>query len=196
MSLEPKAIRAFIALRLPDALLAKLAEVQREIRSLLPPNSTAWTKPDNLHLTLRFLGNVATTSVPELETRLRGALMGFGELELICERLGCFPDLRYPRVIWAWVHDANERLPQLHRCIDEAAREFAEKPAEARFVGHVTLARPKQIKRSDAERLARFVEAAVDRSFGVWLANEILLVQSELSAAGSKHHELARVRLD
>jgi len=180
----------------PEDVLTKLAEVQREIKLVLPPKSTAWTKPDNMHLTLRFLGNVAPTSVPDIESRLRVALTGFDKLDLICERLGCFPDLRYPRVIWAWVHDANERLQELHRRIDEAVRHFAEKPVEGRFVGHVTLARPKQIKRPDTERLARFVDGAVNRGFGAWPANEILLMQSELSQGGAKYHELARVSLD
>ncbi|HEX5219412.1 MAG TPA: RNA 2',3'-cyclic phosphodiesterase [Verrucomicrobiae bacterium] len=195
MTPEPKAIRAFIAIRAPETVLARLAEVQRELKELLPPRSTAWTKPDNMHLTLRFLGNVAATNVPEVAIRLRNALAAFGKLDLACERLGCFPDSRYPRVVWAWVHDAHGRLQELHRCVDEAVREFAEKPAEARFVGHLTLARPKQIKRPDAERLARFVEAAVKRSFGQWSADEILLMRSELSPGGSKYHELARIRL-
>ena len=195
MHLECKTIRAFVAIRVPETVLAKLGEAQHELKGLLPPRSTAWTKPDNMHLTLRFLGNIVPTSIPELENRLHRALIGSGKLDLICERLGCFPDLRYPRVIWAWVHDANERLQELHRRIDGAVREFAEKPTEARFVGHVTLARPKQIKRPDAERLARFVEAAVLRSFGCWSANEVVLMRSELSSSGSKYHELARVGL-
>jgi 2'-5' RNA ligase len=192
---DPKAIRAFIAIRVPEVVLARLAEVQREIKSLLPPRSTAWTKPDNMHLTLRFLGNVAPTGIPKLEDRLRATLTGFGDLDLICERLGCFPDLRYPRVVWAWVHDANERLQELHRRIDDAVKDFAEQPAEARFVGHITLARPKQIKRPEADQLAHFVESAVNRNFGGWSANEVLLMRSELSSGGSKYHELAQVRL-
>jgi 2'-5' RNA ligase len=195
LSLEPKVIRAFVAIQVPSEVLAQLAEAQRELKALLPRHSTAWTKPENMHLTMRFLGNIAPASLPELEQHLRAELRNFGALDLICERLGCFPDLRYPRVVWAWVHDANENLQQLHRCIDEAVREFVEKPAEARFVGHITLARPKQIKRPDAERLARFVETAVARKFGDWQAREVLLVRSELSASGSKYHELARIGL-
>ena len=148
-----------------------------------------------MHLTLRFLGNIAPASILALNKRLRIALTGFDGLDLICERLGCFPDLRYPRVVWAWVHDANERLQQLHRCIDEAVREFAEKPAETRFVGHITLARPKQIKRPDAGRLAHFVEDAASQHFGSWLAKEVVLMRSELSPGGSKYHELARIEL-
>jgi len=196
LSPESQAIRAFVAIDVPPNVLARLMEVQHELRALLPPRSTSWTKPDRMHLTLRFLGNIDPACVPELESELQAALTGFDELELVCERLGCFPDLRFPRVVWAWVHDTTERLQALHHRIDEATRSFAEKPAETRFVGHITLARPKQIKRSDAGRLARLIEGAANRSFGSWRAREIRLLRSELSQEGAKHHELARVLLD
>lgn len=185
-----------MAISAPTEVLATLAEVQRELKTLLPRHSTAWTKPGNLHLTLRFLGNLSAPAVPELEQRLRAALAGFGAFDLICERLGCFPDLRSPRVVWAWVHDATERLQQLQRRVDAAVREFAGKPAEARFVGHITLARPKQIKRPEAERLAQFLEASVNRRFGNWTTREVWLLRSELSPGGSKYHALARLGLE
>jgi 2'-5' RNA ligase len=191
----PQLIRAFVALPLPPEVLARLTEIQRELRAVLPHLSTAWPKPENLHLTLRFLGNVSVAQLPQLQTQLVQTVTGFGPLDLSCERLGCFPDLRFPRVVWAWVHDANERLQQLQQRINAAVLEFAEKPAEARFVGHITLARPKQIKRADAEQLARFVTAAANRSFGTWRAAEVLLLRSELTPRGSRYHELARLTL-
>jgi 2'-5' RNA ligase len=187
--------RTFVAIAIPDGVRTQLAAMQHELQSVLPRAAAAWSKPDNMHLTLRFLGNVAAARVLELTAQLRTAVMGFGELELLCERLGCFPDLRFPRVVWAWVHDEAERLPQLQLQIDAAVREFAEQPAESRFVGHVTLARPKQIKRPEAEQLARFVEGAVGRDFGRWQVKEVLLLRSELSSAGSKYEELARFPL-
>jgi len=143
-----------------------------------------------MHLTLRFLGNVATEHLDELSRRLRVATASFGALHLRCERLGCFPDLRYPRVVWTWVHDTEERLAQLHRCVEAAVGCFAEKPAEAHFVGHVTLARPKQINRADARQLAEFVESAVNRQFGTWECREAELVRSELSPSGSRYTTL------
>jgi RNA 2',3'-cyclic 3'-phosphodiesterase len=195
LSLESKAVRAFVAIPVPGEVLARLAEVQRELKALLPRHSTAWTKPENMHLTLCFLGDLAPPAIPVLGNQLQAALAGFGELGLICERLGCFPDLRYPRVVWAWVHDANERLQHLQQRIDAAVREFTEKPADARFVGHITLARPKQIKRTDAESLRRFVDGAVSRDFGNWPARDVVLMRSELSPAGSTYSELARASL-
>jgi 2'-5' RNA ligase len=192
---SPAKLRLFVAIPPTKTVLTEIRTTQSELKTLLPRNSTAWTNPANWHLTLRFLGNVATVAVPELEQRLRSALAGFGALDLTCERLGCFPDLRSPRVIWAGVHEAKDRLQPLHQRIDEAVRAFAEKPAEARFVGHITLGRIKHLKSPDVARLARFVEATVNRRFGAWRASEAMLFRSELSAHGAEYHELARVCL-
>jgi 2'-5' RNA ligase len=185
----------FVAIALPDAVQAALMDVQRELKSVLPRHSTAWTKPESLHLTLRFLGNVESTRIAELAEKLGRGMAGFGEFDLVSERLGCFPDLRYPRVVWAWVHDAGERLAQLQRRVNEAVAGFAEQPAEARFVGHITLARPRQIKRADAGRLARFVSDAVSRKFGDWRVQSVALIRSQLSEAGARYEEVAQVNL-
>lgn len=196
MNRPPAALRAFVAISAPTEVLATLAEVQRELKTLLPRHSTAWTKPGNLHLTLRFLGNLSAPAVRSWSNACEPRWRASGAFDLICERLGCFPDLRSPRVVWAWVHDATERLQQLQRRVDAAVREFAGKPAEARFVGHITLARPKQIKRPEAERLAQFLEASVNRRFGNWTTREVWLLRSELSPGGSKYHALARLGLE
>jgi 2'-5' RNA ligase len=148
-----------------------------------------------MHLTLRFLGNIPTTEFPRLTEKLCESVTAFGELPLTCERLGCFPDLRYPRVVWAWVHDEADALTKLFHRIDEAVSEFAEKPAEKRFTGHITLARLKQIKRPDAERLAQSVEGAVKRQFGKWTAKSVSLIQSHLSQTGATYTELCSAAL-
>ncbi|MCU0784980.1 MAG: RNA 2',3'-cyclic phosphodiesterase [Verrucomicrobia bacterium] len=195
MSLESKVLRLFVAIALPEEVKVALGGVQGELKEVLPLKSTAWTKPENFHLTLRFLGRVELGRVSELERHLRENLAQFGELELICERLGCFPGPRLPRVVWTWVHDPGERLALLHRSVSEAVGGFGEKPGQERFVGHVTIARPKQTTRTEAERLARFIESAGNRRFGGWNCSEVELIQSELSAGGSRYTRLAKFRL-
>ena len=189
------AMRLFVAIQLPAEVKDALSEVQKELREVLPKKSASWTKPDAMHLTLRFLGNVKVSQLPDLTSRLRSALTGFGSFSLVCERLGCFPDLRFPRVVWAWAHDEKERLPLLHQAVDGAVSQFAEKPAEKRFVGHITLARPKQINKVDARRLADYVEAAVVRKFGAWDCGSVELIRSELSLAGSRYTTLETFNL-
>jgi RNA 2',3'-cyclic 3'-phosphodiesterase len=193
--LEAKSLRLFVALALPEAVRAKLIELQRKLKRVLPGNSMGWTKPESLHLTLRFLGNVESTRIPELSGKLVTALAGFGEFDLVCERLGCFPDLRHPRVVWAWVHDSEARLAQLHRRVDEAVNGFAGQPAEERFVGHITLARPRQIQRRDAERLSKFIEDAVTCQFGDWRVSSVSLIHSQLLPAGASYAEVCRASL-
>jgi 2'-5' RNA ligase len=187
--------RLFVAVPLPEELKTALGGVQHELREVLPPKSAAWTKQDNLHLTLRFLGQVENSRVAEIQSRLRDQLSAFGKLEFSCGRLGCFPDLRFPRVVWTGVQDEQGRLALLHRLVEKAAGGFAEKPAEERFVGHVTLARPKQIQRPVAEQLARFIAGAVGRRFGTWSCSEVELMQSELSSGGSRYTMLAKIPL-
>lgn len=192
---EPSVLRLFVALAVPDAVKASLGEVQRELAEALPVESTGWTRSDAMHLTLRFLGDVEAARVPDLECALREALGGFGAFDVVCEGLGCFPDLRFPRVVWAGVRDAGERLVRLHETIDVAVDDFAPTSAEATFVGHVTLARPKHLRRADAERLAHAVEAAADRRFGAWRAGEVELIRSDPGPAGSRYTTLARIAM-
>lgn len=190
-----RSARLFLAIALPDGVRAELQKAQNELRALLPSGGIAWTKPENLHLTLRFLGNIDSSRIGELAERIATALAGFGKLHLHCERLGCFPDLQMPRVIWAWVHDAVERLEALHHRIEAVVADLAQFPAETRFVGHVTVARVKQLKRTETERLSRCIASTATRRFGDWDAACVLLVRSELSPAGAIYTELFRANL-
>jgi 2'-5' RNA ligase len=185
----------FVAIGLPDEVKATLREVQQELKTVVPTASTAWTRPEAMHLTLRFLGDVEASRVADLERSLGASLAGFGAIDVVCERLGAFPDLRFPRVVWAGASDAEAQLTRLHEVIDVAVDDFTPTSAEAKFVGHVTIARPKRIRRPDAERIARFVEAAAERRFGAWRAGEVELIRSEPSPTGSRYTTLARFRM-
>lgn len=195
MNAGEQRVRLFVSLSVPAEVKSCLAVVQDELRAQLPPRAASWTRPENIHLTLRFLGDVDATRIEALTTALVTATADFGRLPLIAERAGCFPDLRYPRVFWAWVHDADERerLAELHRRIVDATVGFTGDPAEGRFVGHLTLARFKQIKRPQAEIIAEFAHRAFDRRFGEWTASSVALMRSELSPGGSRYACLAEL---
>jgi 2'-5' RNA ligase len=188
-------LRLFVSIPVPPTLKQLLQQVQRELQEVVPQKSVTWTRTENMHLTLRFLGNVNSDCVGELKEQLRAAVEGFGAVRLVCERLGCFPDLRFPRVVWAWVHDAQDRLPQLVQRVNEATAAFAGQAADPRFVGHITLARPRWLDRPKAKALTAIVEKAVAREFGSWPADELELIRSELPASGSHYTSLARFRL-
>lgn len=118
--------RLFVAISVPDEVRVVLRQIQEELKTILPRHAAAWTRPKSMHLTLRFLGKVASARIPELSDKLRAAVASTGELALLCERLGCFPDLRFPHVLWAWVHDDADALEKLFHRVDDAVAGFAE----------------------------------------------------------------------
>ena len=197
MNAGEQRVRLFVSLSVPAEVRSKLAIVQDDLRAQLPLRAASWTRLENIHLTLRFLGDVDPAHIEPLTLALQTATANFGPLPLVAERVGCFPDLRHPRVFWAWVHDADgrERLAELQRRIVEATSSITSDPAEGRFVGHLTLARFKQIKRPQVDPIAAFAHGAVDRRFGEWTASSITLMRSELSPGGSRYTCLAELPL-
>jgi 2'-5' RNA ligase len=195
MSAGAETLRLFLALPIPPAVKASLCAEQNELRRLLPPRAASWMRAENMHLTLRFLGEVNGQRVESLIARVTAATSGFGALPLVSERLGVFPDLRYPRVVWAWVHDEADRLAELQRRVVTATNEFTCERAEETFTGHITLARIKQIKRPQAEVIACFLQRAANRRFGAWTADHLELIRSELSPDGSRYTCLAKFPL-
>ena len=191
MSKESMFIRAFIALPIPESVKVEIESTQEELRRALPQQCARWTKRDQFHLTLCFLGNVEATRVEELARAVGAACSDFPALQLRAERIGCFPDLRFPRVVWVWVHDEADRLADLQRSVAQAAAPFAEGPADKKFTGHVTIARTHEIKRSPAETLATLAHAMSGRFFGEWRAGQVELMRSELLPEGARHSVVA-----
>jgi 2'-5' RNA ligase len=183
--------RLFIAISLPEAVKQEIEKVQREMRRELPGNVMRWTKREQFHVTLKFLGNVAEARVAELSAALREACRPFNALRLRAERVGFFPDVRYPRVAWAWVHDEKDHLRELQRAIETSTRSFTSEGAEKQFTGHVTLARIQGIKRPQAEILSKFALSMTERVFGEWMADKVELIRSELSSTGSRYTAVA-----
>ena len=200
-----KAWRLFVAISLPDAVKDEIERAQREMRSALPGNFMRWTKREQFHLTLKFLGNVAASRVAEFTEALREACAQFSALRLRAERIGFFPDARFPRVAWVGVRDEGDILSRLQAAIEIEVKDFgAEKdggPAgrrrsqEPAFTGHVTLARIQGIKRSQAEVLSKLALGMAGRFFGEWMADKVELIRSELSSGGSRYTTLATVSL-
>jgi RNA 2',3'-cyclic 3'-phosphodiesterase len=188
-------LRLFIAVAIPEDIKAKLAEAQAELRRAMPEHGVRWTPREQLHLTLRFLGDVEKERVEALGEALRAACRAFGALHLRAERVGFFPNLHRPRVAWAGVHDREERLPVLQQTVDAATREFTAEPKEERFTGHVTLARIKAIRRPEAEALGKAAAALAESFFGQWTIGHIELMRSVLSPHGATHSMLEAVAL-
>ena len=113
-----------------------------------------WVKPENLHLTLRFLGEVEEARLPELSKAIASSLQGTSPFPLALGGLGAFPDLRFPRVIWIGVKRGAEELSALQARLEEGLQRIGFSPEDRPFSPHLTLGRVRSPKRRD-RRLRR-----------------------------------------
>ena len=192
---EGERFRLFVAVAIPEVVKAKMEEAQAELRRAVPGHGGRWTRREQFHLTLKFLGDVDAARVEALGEAIRAACRGFGALHLRAERVGFFPDLRYPRVVWTGVQDQAERLPRLQQAVDAATRDFTIEQKDERFTGHVTLARIKAIRRPETGALGKAAAGLAEEVFGQWTAGSIELMRSVLSPQGASHSSLATIAL-
>ncbi|HEV2437714.1 MAG TPA: RNA 2',3'-cyclic phosphodiesterase [Verrucomicrobiae bacterium] len=185
-----------MAIPVPDAVREEMLRVQRELQPLAPRGVIRWAKPEQFHLTLRFLGDVLPDHVAGLRESLHTACSGVRVLHLRAQGAGFFPNARSPRVLWIGVSDAEGRLGDLQRKIEAAVQPFTAEPGGERFAGHVTLGRFKQSGASEIKALTGHAETMKNRMFGQWTAPEIELIRSELSPTGAHYTSLTTFPLD
>ena len=187
--------RLFVALAVPDDVKDKMEAARADLRRVLPDRNVRWARPEQFHLTLRFLGDVEVGRAEALTEAIRAACAGFGALHLRAERIGCFPERGYPRVVWVGVRDEAEQLPRLQQRVESATAGFTSQAKEERFTGHLTLGRIKGIKQPEAEALGKATAGMAGRFFGQWTACQIELMRSELLPQGAQHTSLASIAL-
>ncbi|HWN93955.1 MAG TPA: RNA 2',3'-cyclic phosphodiesterase, partial [Methylomirabilota bacterium] len=120
MNALPERIRSFIAVPVPDSVRAQLKELQQRLKQEL--DDVSWTRPEAMHLTLQFLGNIESARLPELETSLREATRHFTSFELALGGIGSFGN----RVIWIGIKHGVEPLRQLADAVRRAAHPFTD----------------------------------------------------------------------
>jgi len=155
-----------------------------------------WTKREQFHLTLRFMGNVSVSGMEPLILAVQRACHAFPVLRLRAERIGAFPSVKSPRVIWAGVDDREGFLPKLQPAVDAAVQEFTAEKADGDFTGHVTLGRARGLKRPQAGTFATLAAGMAERDFGEWIADRVEIIRSELSPGGARYTTLAAVPLN
>lgn len=185
----------FVALAVPESVKSAIEKAQAELRRVLPEKAARWTKREQFHLTLRFLGNVPVSRVDDLVNACREACHPHPPLRLIAQKVGFFPNNRMPRVVWVGIRDLDERLLTVWASIQAAVTPFTSEPPEREFTGHVTLARLNRIGRPEAAALARTAAAFEKTGFGEWTAEQLELMRSELSPEGAHHSVVAELRL-
>ena len=135
------AIRAFIAIELPEAILAEVSNVEARLKPQMPDDTIRWVKADSIHLTLKFLGQVPSDQLSLITSSLRTAVTTYAPFTLEVKGAGCFPNVHRPRVVWVGVQENEHRLHALQRAVENAIAPLGY-PTEIRdFTPHLTLGR-------------------------------------------------------
>lgn len=177
-------MRAFLAIELPDAVKASLAQVSARLRKTLGPHAS-WVREQNLHITVRFLGEAESESLEQLTTALAGELAAEPRLPLQIGGLGVFPNPRRARILWSGGTGDLERLMHLHKRCESAARAGGFEPDERAWSPHVTLAR---FRRPPQQSALRKALAPFDGyRAGEFTASGVTLFSSKLTPRGAVH---------
>lgn len=181
-------IRSFIAVEVAADVRENLHRCQQRMKDSGARGS--WNVPANMHLTLRFLGDVPDGTPEVLGLILDDVAARFGPFDLRCEGLGTFGSPRRPSVLWAGCVGADGRLERLQEAVEQAVVESGFPAERRRYHPHITLAR---IRRpADAGRLTSEVDSLRSSAFGTFRADELVLFRSDLSAQGPTHTPLHR----
>ena len=182
-------LRAFIAIEIPletrEAVYKATASLQKRIGS-----SVRWVPVENLHLTLKFLGDVSPTNVEMLSQMLRAEADLFPCFELRLHGLGSFPNLKRPRVIYVGVQ-APVIFEGLQRGIEAASRKLGYESEERRFSPHLTIGRVRQnVTAAEQQTIRRTLEEPRIDSLGNARVDSVHLYRSDLRPTGSVYTRL------
>jgi RNA 2',3'-cyclic 3'-phosphodiesterase len=188
-------LRLFIAIPIPETVRAELRRLQLELQPLLPPQTVRWTRPEQFHLTLKFLGNVPATRTDALSETIRAVCATTPPMRLRAEDTGFFPNHSSPRVFWVDIKNADGLLMEFQQRLEAAVEPFAEKPEPKKFTAHVTLARFEQLRHHDIEKLnTHLLVHKTYKTFGEWTVTEVELIKSSLQQGGAIHAILGSFR--
>lgn len=199
-------IRVFLAVEVSQVLRAELATIQQELKHRIEPEMKrgtriSWAQPASIHLTLKFLGDMDEQVIDSLRAALEQAVGGQLAVTVPLERLGVFPHLQSPRVLWVGPSENWEkgvearRVVEIHGAIEEACERVNFLRETRPFSPHLTLARIKMGERHVGAALAKSGMLDLPVAVGSLVMESVVLMQSELRPTGSIYTKRWDVRL-
>jgi RNA 2',3'-cyclic 3'-phosphodiesterase len=182
-------LRVFCAVALPRDLHDQLTTHINRIRDAVPDASASWSRVGNIHLTLKFLGDISPPQVEKLSEAASRSVEDFAPFKIVLEQTGVFPAHGSPRVLWIGVNDLEGKLGELHASLeDETAKSGFQKEARP-FHPHLTLAR---LRKPQQARTLASAYKAIEFEPAEIAVSELLVIRSELSSEGSKYTIISR----
>lgn len=175
-------IRAFIAIPIPQDIREYIGKIIENFQRELPENSIKWVQPDNIHLTLQFLGDISNSTLNDLVEKLEDDKFFSFNLEIT--QIGAFPSIFKPRVVWIGV-SKSERLNNVALYIQNLTRSLQIETDNKPFSPHFTIARIKPgIKENTLDSLKKLLIKSREIERILFNVNNYCLYQSKLTPNG------------
>lgn len=189
MTTDPT-IRTFLCIEIPDQIRGRIAELQTSLKHL--DARVSWVKPENIHLTLKFLGGVPGSRIESLCQAVSRAANSSSPFAVEINGTGCFPSPRNPRVLWVGVSNLPKELLRLHQEIeDQLAKEGFPRDTK-RFAPHLTIGRIRSPEGA-AGLAQKLIETGFDSGFAP--ASAVVVMRSDLHPTGSIYTPQAVIEL-
>lgn len=185
-----ESIRTFIALELNAKIKEKIVAIQNTLRQAHALKAS-WVACNNLHLTLKFLGDTPKNRIPSITNALKECCNTIGAIDCTITKAGIFPNDRFPRVVWVGIEKGSNYVATIAKEIENALGALGFKKEKREFKSHITIARIKRIL--DYRQFKTTLEQ-VNETFSPieFLADKITLFESTLTSSGPVYSELTQ----
>jgi 2'-5' RNA ligase len=185
--------RVFCAIDLSVGVRASLMRQIKRLRESVPHAQASWSREENIHLTLKFLGEIQTSRLSDLSNAAARAVAHSPPFQITLEETGVFPGHGTPRVLWIGIKDESGKLAEFHSRLEEAYAREGFTREERPFHPHLTIAR---LRKPQGARALAAAHKEMSFEPAALAVAELLVIRSELSAAGSRYTVISRHPLD
>ncbi len=187
-------VRTFVAIELPAEVRSRACQLIESLRRSTDTN-VRWVGPEQLHWTLKFLGDVDMLEIPDVCRRLGRAVAPLAPFDVSACGVGAFPDIHHPRTIWLGIRDGLEPMLELHAAVEETLADLGFRQEQRRFRPHITLGRVRGGAEEGSRELAERLQAHADFEAGISTVFEITVFSSELTPKGPIYDPLGHAEL-
>jgi len=188
-------VRSFVAIELPDELKQELVELETQLKT----GNQSWVKwvdPYSIHLTLKFLGNVAVDRIGEITKAMEEATQGVYPFHLEVRDLGVFPNLKRVQVAWVGLRGEVDKLGQLQQRVESSLAPLGFAPESRQFTPHLTLARVRnQASLDERQRFGQLITSTKFEAAHSIEVDALSLMRSQLTREGAIYSRISSVGL-
>ena len=189
-------MRTFIAIKFPPDILTKIDQITSFLTQQTSQAHLKWVKPDNLHLTIKFIGEIHNDTLNSIKEIISETLKRSTTFDISIKGLGMFPNQNQPRVVWLGILN-SQPLSEIHSMLDQALQAVNILSSSQKYSPHLTIARiHRQATPEDARKIGQILANYQVHSLGTFTIDKIHLYRSDLRPEGPLYTPLMIVPLN